>query len=102
MEDREQECCEPSAETWQKVQQAKNNFLEGMQRLIKDDMWADLSSNDDSLFETLNDLKQLFYNAYPELYQQAQHDAIEEMLESAFTVEELEKYWDIPEDLKHA
>lgn len=101
MEDREQECCEPSKETWRKQRQNIDNFFQCMQRLIKDDMWADLSNNDGCLFETLNDLKGAFALAYPELYAQAKHDAIQEMLESAFKVEELEEYWDIPEDLRH-
>lgn len=97
----EQECAEPSKEEWRKSQEDSHNFMLAMQRLIKGDMWYDLSHDERCLFETLNDLKGAFARAYPELYEQAQHDAIQEMLESAFTVEELEKYWDVPEDLKH-
>lgn len=101
----EQECAEPSKESFkQRVQKKKldrERFWQTMQRLIKDDMWYDLSHDERCLFETMNDLKGAFAMAYPELYEQAQHDAIQEMLESAFTVEELEKYWDVPEDLKH-
>lgn len=97
----EQSCCEPSKEEWLKGCKDRDNFWATVQRLIKDDMWYDLSHDERCLFETLNDLKCAFAVAYPEMYAAAQHAAIQEMLESAFTVEELEQYWDIPEDLKN-
>ena len=101
MEDKERECCEPSEETWRNGVHDREHFWQTMQQLIKDDMWYDLSHDESSLFETLNNLKGAFAVAYPEMYEQAKHDALQEMLESAFTVEELSQYWDIPEDLKN-
>ena len=100
-DDQERECCDPSIESWRKGKRDREQFWQTMQQLIKDDMWYDLSHDESCLFETLNNLKGDFAVAYPEMYEQAQHDAIQEMLDSAFTVEELAEYWDIPEDLKN-